>query len=245
MSDYPGIVLALVAINKRIVSEYNTTSTDFSKVLETILKRIPPNDSKLSYAFERKLYHYICKNGVVYLCVASENFGRRIPFSFLKELKTQFLREFPEAEVDDLSISYDSFQNTIQSIVLHYSNNPSLDPIKKVQGEINQVKDIMIQNIERVLERGDRIDTLVDKTNNLSTAAFAFRKRSTAVKRKMWWRHQKIMFLLLSTICIVFYIFVCSLCGFPGLFLFYILNYFLSHTKLLALYLIDWGKCRA
>lgn len=36
--------------------------------------------------------------------------------------------------------------------------------------------------LERVLERGERIELLVDKTDNLNQQAFAFKKRSTALK---------------------------------------------------------------
>lgn len=45
--------------------------------------------------------------------------------------------------------------------------------------------DISILNtiiIERVLERGERIELLVDKTDNLNQQAFAFKKRSTQLK---------------------------------------------------------------
>lgn len=40
----------------------------------------------------------------------------------------------------------------------------------------------MVHNIERVLERGERIELLVDKTDNLNQQAFAFKKRSTQLK---------------------------------------------------------------
>ena len=77
-----------------------------------------------------------------------------------------------------------------------------------MHGEVEQVKDVMVHNIgnysfhflfingfiilfccfsndftiERVLERGERIELLVDKTDNLNQQAFAFRKRSTALR---------------------------------------------------------------
>ena len=54
--------------------------------------------------------------------------------------------------------------------------------MKQVHGEIEQVKDVMVHNIERVLERGERIELLVDKTDNLNQQAFAFKKRSTQLK---------------------------------------------------------------
>jgi vesicle-associated membrane protein 7 len=56
--------------------------------------------------------------------------------------------------------------------------------LKQVHGEIEQVKDVMVHNIERVLERGERIELLVDKTDNLNQQAFAFKKRSTQLKVK-------------------------------------------------------------
>ena len=33
--------------------------------------------------------------------------------------------------------------------------------------QVNEVKDVMVENIEKVLERGERIELLVDKTDVL------------------------------------------------------------------------------
>lgn len=33
--------------------------------------------------------------------------------------------------------------------------------------QVDEVKNIMVENIERVLERGEKIELLVDKTDNL------------------------------------------------------------------------------
>lgn len=35
------------------------------------------------------------------------------------------------------------------------------------QTQVNEVKDVMVENIEKVLERGERIELLVDKTDDL------------------------------------------------------------------------------
>ena len=57
----------------------------------------------------------------------------------------------------------------------HYNTNPSVDTIARVQAQIDEVKDVMIENIDRVLERGERIELLVDKTDRLSQTAFKFK----------------------------------------------------------------------
>ena len=42
------------------------------------------------------------------------------------------------------------------------------DKIEKVRGEIEEVKQVMTDNIDRILERGDKIELLVDKSLDLS-----------------------------------------------------------------------------
>lgn len=57
-----------------------------SPACQTILSKIPPNDSKLTYAADQILIHYQKKDGVTALVVAEDTAGRRVPFSFLAEL---------------------------------------------------------------------------------------------------------------------------------------------------------------
>jgi synaptobrevin family protein YKT6 len=47
-----------------------------------------------------------------------------------------------------------------------------------VQREIEEVKLIMVENIDKVLERGEKIDDLVEKSNTLSIESKKFYKKS-------------------------------------------------------------------
>lgn len=90
------------------------------------------------------------------------------------------------------------------------------DAIKNVQGEIDNVRGIMSQNIETLLERGERIDLLVDKTDRLGGSASEFRIRSRGLRREMWWKNVKLMVLLTAVIIFLIYLFVGFGCGLPG-----------------------------
>jgi vesicle-associated membrane protein 7 len=70
----------------------------------------------------------------------------------------------------------------------YFSNDPKADTISRVRGEIMEVKHIMIENVEKVLDRGERLDLLVDKTEHLQGEAFAFRREARRLKHKMWWK---------------------------------------------------------
>ena len=63
---------------------------------------------------------------------------------------------------------------------------------------------MMVENIERVLERGEKIELLVDKTETLNHQAFKFRRQARAVRRFMWMKNMKI---------IAFGVFITALAG--------------------------------
>jgi hypothetical protein len=47
-----------------------------------------------------------------------------------------------------------------------------------------------------VLERGEKIELLVEKTEQLNQTAVQFKKKSTGLKRAMWWKNVKLTILL-------------------------------------------------
>lgn len=73
-----------------------------------------------------------------------------------------------------------------------FSQGDHEDVMATAQREIESVRGIMTENIERVLERGERIDLLVDKTAGLQTSAGEFRMRSRGLRRRMWWKNTKV-----------------------------------------------------
>jgi hypothetical protein len=50
---------------------------------------------------------------------------------------------------------------------------------------------------DKVLERGEKIELLVDKTEVLDQHAFKFKKQSRQLKRSMWWKNAKLMILII------------------------------------------------
>jgi len=90
------------------------------------------------------------------------------------------------------------------------------DALRSVQSEMDGVREIMTENIERVLERGERIDLLVDKTDRLGSSARDFRVRSRGLRRRMWWKNVKLMALLVVVVLFLLYLFIGFGCGLPG-----------------------------
>uniref|UniRef100_A0A673CEI9 V-SNARE coiled-coil homology domain-containing protein n=1 Tax=Sphaeramia orbicularis TaxID=375764 RepID=A0A673CEI9_9TELE len=69
---------------------------------------------------------------------------------------------------------------------------PQNDKLKQVQSQVDEVIDVMQENISKVIERGERLDDLQDKSESLSDNASAFSSRAKQLHRRMWWRDMKV-----------------------------------------------------
>ncbi|KEZ39355.1 hypothetical protein SAPIO_CDS10048 [Scedosporium apiospermum] len=60
-----------------------------------------------------------------------------------------------------------------------------------LQAQIDDTVDVMRENINKVSQRGERLDALQDKTDNLAVSAQGFRRGANRVRKQMWWKDMK------------------------------------------------------
>ncbi len=71
-----------------------------------------------------------------------------------------------------------------------------------IKKDVEQVKQIMLQNIEKAMERQGRVDELQRKTSDMQESSFAFKEGATDLKNKLWWKNLKLWFILIGC-CLV------------------------------------------
>ncbi|THH03626.1 hypothetical protein EW145_g6129 [Phellinidium pouzarii] len=210
-----SLIHALVARGAVILAEHQAGERDFSQATQTILSKIPPNNSKLTYVWEQYLFHYVSEGGITYLVMADDSAGRRMPFAFLAELQQRFTA-LPSSASADTTPAYGlqgTFAPEIASLVNTFNTAPPADELVRARGELAQVKDIMVQNVEQILSRGERIELLVDKTDNMAGQATAFRRGARSVRRRQFWRNQKIVVLCVAVGLVLVWIVMAQFCG--------------------------------
>jgi len=72
-----------------------------------------------------------------------------------------------------------------------------------LQAEIDSTVGIMRDNINKVSERGERLDSLQDKTDNLAVSAQGFRRGANKVRKQMWWKDMKMRMCIIIGIIIL------------------------------------------
>eukprot|EP00573_Skeletonema_grethae_P010343 CAMPEP_0201696392 /NCGR_PEP_ID=MMETSP0578-20130828/8067_1 /ASSEMBLY_ACC=CAM_ASM_000663 /TAXON_ID=267565 /ORGANISM="Skeletonema grethea, Strain CCMP 1804" /LENGTH=223 /DNA_ID=CAMNT_0048182383 /DNA_START=182 /DNA_END=853 /DNA_ORIENTATION=- len=190
------IVYALVSRQKTVLAEHTTTSVtgNFPTVTRVLLAKIPPSDGRMIYNYDDYVFHYVVENGICFLCMSDEKNRHRVPFALLQEIKELFTHKYG-LEVPQRAIAFslnEEFSRVLQDRMDYYNSaGANVDSLSSVKNQIESVKENMVQNIEQVLERGEKIELLVDKTDRLNQQAFIFERSGRELKRAMWWRNAR------------------------------------------------------
>ncbi|KAI1810703.1 synaptobrevin-domain-containing protein [Poronia punctata] len=77
-----------------------------------------------------------------------------------------------------------------------------------LQAQIDDTVGVMRENINKVSQRGERLDALQDKTDNLAVSAQGFRRGANRVRKQMWWKDMKMRMCLIIGIIVVLVIII-------------------------------------
>ncbi|PIN14861.1 Synaptobrevin/VAMP-like protein [Handroanthus impetiginosus] len=212
-----GLIYSFVAKGTVVLAEHTPYSGNFSTIAVQCLQKLPSNSSKYTYSCDGHTFNFLLDNGFVFLVVADESMGRSVPFVFLERVKDDFKKRYGDSiksddqhsladddEDDDLfedrfSIAYNldrEFGPRLKEHMQYCMNHPEeMNKLSKLKAQITEVKGIMMDNIEKVLDRGEKIELLVDKTENLQFQADSFQRQGRQLRRKMWFQnlHTKLM----------------------------------------------------
>ncbi|XP_051924354.1 vesicle-associated membrane protein 8 isoform X2 [Hippocampus zosterae] len=83
------------------------------------------------------------------------------------------------------------------------STPEALDKMESLRSEVDGVKNIMTQNVDRILARGERLDDLMGKSEDLQDGAKHFKHTSQKVARSYWWKNVKIVVVIVVIVLII------------------------------------------
>ncbi|KAI1787193.1 snare protein YKT6 [Ganoderma leucocontextum] len=105
--------------------------------------------------------------------IADQEYPVRPAFSLLTKLLDDFIAKVPQSSFNSpTAISFPEVNTYLQK----YQDPRQADAIMKVQQELDETKIILHKTIESVLQRGEKINDLVDRSNELSMQSKMFYK---------------------------------------------------------------------
>ncbi|CAG5123121.1 unnamed protein product [Candidula unifasciata] len=207
------ILYAVIARGTTVLAKYASCAGNFTEVTEQILQKIPPENSKLTYSHGSYLFHYISEDKIIYLCITDDEFERSKAFLFLNEIKRRFQAQYGVRAQTALPYAMNSDFSRIMASQMRSISEDRPDQVAKVQDQVEELKSIMVRNIDHLAERGEKLELLVDKTEDLSANAVTFKKTSRNLARSLWWKNVKLMAILAVVIILVLYFIISAACG--------------------------------
>ncbi|CAN7938422.1 unnamed protein product [Ixodes hexagonus] len=188
-----------VARGTVILVSHQETEAHFDYLLEDVLRDIPTGaEFKTTRPRGGFTFHLLVGGDLVYVCATSPDDSLHLAFQCLAQVKQRFLEgslpvRAQTAEQHELDRDFGS---VAADIARRCNDGQMGDQISVLNRQVEDVKGIMAQNIEKVVERGDRLDSLLEKTQDLEQAGTAFRTGAKKVNRHMCLRNARMMVII-------------------------------------------------
>ena len=153
--------------------------TFFSK---TFIKRTAAGQRQ-SVQHEAYIVHcYVRPDGLAGTVTADLEYPPRVAFAML----SQVMEEFSRDAGDDKWKAYVGAPEgmhyaPLEEYLVKYQDPASADKITKIQKDLNDTTEILHKTIDSVLERGVKLDSLVERSDDLSRQSKMFYKQAKKV----------------------------------------------------------------
>lgn len=210
-----SLIYSFVARGTVVLAEYTQFTGNFTTIANQCLQKIPATNNKFTYNCDRHTFNYLVEDGYSYCVVADESVGRQLPIAFLERIKGDFKKRYGGGKADTAvahSLNKD-FGSKLKDHMQYCVDHPEeINKLAKVKAQVSEVKGVMMENIEKVLDRGEKIEVLVDKTENLRFQAQDFQKQGTQLRRKMWYQNMKVKLVVIGIVFVLVLIIWLSVC---------------------------------
>lgn len=183
-------------------------------LIQVIPKLIKTNGIKMTFNYEDFCFHYVYDNTITYFCITQNAFDQSKAFQFLLRIKNKFEQQYQKRIHTALPFAFHAeFLPTLAIETKRYSENLSFDKINEIEEQIDETKQILCEDIDRLIDRGESLHLLVDKSDQLSNTSVSFKVASRQLKSSFYWKHIRMIVGVFVLALIGIYLIVSYSCG--------------------------------
>ena len=197
---------------------------NFEVIARVILSKLdePNQPPRRSVGFEEYSFHILSDDGLSFVVLTDKAVPTSRAFEFLSEVKQRFATNFKRQDWEHaIAHSFNADFSGMLSVLMAKYNTSTASAadfagdaqVARVQEQLDEVKGVIRTNIDSLLNRGERIELLVDTTERLTQASFKFQESATRLKNQHWWQSKKNQITLAVVILIVVFLIIVTSCG--------------------------------
>ncbi|CAI9149179.1 unnamed protein product, partial [Rangifer tarandus platyrhynchus] len=133
--------------------------------------------------FQERIGHchvYVHPSGLACTVLSSAAYPMRVAFGLIAEAVRRF-QEIYFGQWENLTVDQPEgakFAEEGRELLQQYQNPVEADRILKVQRGLDEVKDVMLKNIDDLLQRGEKLDDLMKRSEDLSNTSYQFYRQA-------------------------------------------------------------------
>jgi vesicle-associated membrane protein 7 len=209
-----SLIYTLIANKLSPLAEVALADGNFQLMALKLLAKTKP-DTSVAYSYDNQyVFHYHNEQSITFLCLSDAGYSKRMAYEFLYDIRDRFFTKFGSTVREAIAYSADKeFKDELKGRMIYFNSDSSADRLRSARVNIDRTKDIMIENIDKVLARGEKIELLVTKTGQMADEAVTLKRTATKVKRSMWWQNFKLKILIAFIVVILLYAIAAYGCG--------------------------------
>lgn len=117
--------------------------------------------------------------GISGVLITDKSYPIRPAYTLLNKVLDEYLSTHPADQWKDVEESNEqTSMEELAGYLAKYQNPTQADALMKVQQELDETKIVLQNSIENVLQRGEQLDSLVDKSEALTSSSKTFYKQA-------------------------------------------------------------------
>ncbi|KAJ3302299.1 palmitoyltransferase [Kappamyces sp. JEL0829] len=142
--------------------------------VQTVVDRTPRGQRATVQENSYTGHIYVRSDGLAAVMVADSEYPQRVAFSVLGKIVDEFSAKFPTKNITPGTTS--SLYPQLRDHLTKAQDPQSTDPFMKVQRELDETKIILHKTMGSLLQRGEQLDDLVARSDQLSSQSKMFYK---------------------------------------------------------------------
>lgn len=124
--------------------------------------------------------HVYCRSeGLCGVLITDKEYPVRPAYTLLNKILDEYMIAHPVSDWKNVSETNASLHmKELEMYIRKYQDPSQADAIMKVQQELDETKIVLHKTIENVLQRGEKLDNLVDKSESLTASSKMFYKQA-------------------------------------------------------------------
>ena len=158
---------------------YKSHITEFAEFISKILTEQTPTRTRTKISQDQYMCYIYVKNNISVVLICDNEYPSRVAFDCLTKTMNYVdaLTYLLINEIEDSAKDYQlnsHFSERVKQLYEQYQEPAQVDKIIKVKQDIDETKLIIHRTIDQVLERGQKLDDLIQQTDMLSDESKKF-----------------------------------------------------------------------